>query len=467
MVPYLPKQIAVKALVTYLIALVAVSLAFFSHIMSGWQIALGIVWVSAFFFLANFFSKNDADLPERLFLKKVFFAALMLRIVWIVGSYFFYINVTGRPFSPEAADELGYHLDAEWMAKVSWKLGFNYLQNFKDASDWGFFLYLTALYKVFGSGIFLPRLLNAIMGAITCVATSKLASRTFGQEVGCMAGVMMALMPNLVIYCGYHLKETLMIFLCMAYLERLDYLIRSRKYRFWDILMPTLLAASLFFFRTILGAVAIFSFTTAILVSTVPAMKKNGKRMAIVGWGVLCAVIIVGGNIQTELEGYWEHREENVRLKREQQTLRGNRWARYATGSVMAPMAFVLPFSTMIEVDGQQNQETKHSGNFIRNFMGIFAILAVYEAFRQKKWRDFAMIGSFLLAYLAIIASSGYSNSERFLLPGLPCLIMMWAYGISTLREQTYKWLTPWCLIVIIMEVAWAFFKLGSRGVFL
>ena len=148
------------------------------------------------------------------------------------------------------------------------------------------------------------------------------------------------------------------------------------------------------------------------------------------------------------------------------QTSRGNQWAKYATGTVMAPMVFVLPFATMVDVDQQYGQQEKHGGNYIRNFMGFFAILAIYEAFRRKKWRDFSLIGSFVIAYLGIISLSGFSNSERFLLPGLPCLVLLWAYGISTLRKQTYKFLTPWCVVVCVMNIAWAYFKLGSRGLF-
>ena len=168
----------------------------------------------------------------------------------------------------------------------------------------------------------------------------------------------------------------------------------------------------------------------------------------------------------TEIEGYWEERDENVISKRYEQTLRGNQWAKYATGTVMAPMVFVLPFSTMVNVDQQYGQQEKHGGNFIRNFMGFFAILGVYEAFRRKKWRDFALIGSFVISYLGVVSLSGFSNSERFLLPGLPCLILIWSYGASSLRAQTYKLLTPWCFVVIVMEFAWAYFKLGSRGLF-
>ena len=166
------------------------------------------------------------------------------------------------------------------------------------------------------------------------------------------------------------------------------------------------------------------------------------------------------------MEGYWADRDENVVSKRQQQTSRGNQWAKYATGTVMAPMVFTLPFATMVDVDEQYGQQGKSGGNYIRNFMGFFAILAVYEALRRKKWRDFVLIGAFVIAYLGVVSQSGFSNSERFLLPGLPCLIMMWAYGVSVLRNKTYKLLMPWCLIVFAMEFGWAFFKLGSRGLF-
>ena len=103
--------------------------------------------------------------------------------------------------------------------------------------------------------------------------------------------------------------------------------------------------------------------------------------------------------------------------------------------------------------------------NIAVKFMGFFTFLAIYEALRRKQWRNFVLIGAFVAAYLGVVALSGFSNSERFLLPGLPGLIMMWAYGISTLRAKTYKLLTPWCFVVFAMEFAWAFFKLGSRGI--
>lgn len=257
-----------------------------------------------------------------------------------------------------------------------------------------------------------------------------------------------------------------MLFLEVAFLERLDYVIRERRITIITVLVASVLALSLFFFRTVLGAAAVFSFASTVLFTSSPSMKKGGRRIAFIAWGFLCLLVASGGTIVTEVESYWEGRAENLANKRLEQTSRGNQWAQYATGSVMAPMVLALPFSTMINVSQQYGQQEKHGGNFIRNFMAFFAFLAIYEAFRRKQWRNFSLIGSFALAYLGVVSLSGFSNSERFLLPGLPCLIMMWAYGVSALRAKTFKLLTPWCIVVIVMEIAWAYFKLGSRGLF-
>ena len=466
MIPYFPKKIAHRGIAVYLVSLSLVSVFFVGYTMLWEYILLGILWVTGFFLLTNRWTETWRVYPEKEFVKKLFWVAVGLRLVWVIFSYYYYIQTTGQPFEFGAADSLGYHDEAVWLADSSWSFVWDYYFGSFGVSDIGYSLYLTVLYKIFGPVVIVPRILKAFISAYTCVLLYKLSKRTFGEDTGRMAGIMGALMMNLVVYCGYHLKETEMLFLEVAFLERADYMFRRPKANLWHILVPSLLALSMFFFRTVLGTVAVFSFATAVLLMNTPSMKKGWKRLALIGWGLMCLLVLSGGTIMTEVEGYWERKEDNVLKKRMEQTSRGNQWAQYATGTVMAAMVFVLPFSTMVDVAGQYGQQEKHGGNFIRNFMGFFAILGVYEALRRKKWRDFVLIGSFVVAYLGIVSVSGFSNSERFLLPGLPGLIMIWAYGISTLRKNTFKLLTPWCLVVVAMEFAWAFFKLGSRGLF-
>ena len=468
MIPYFPKQIVSRAILVYIASLTLVSVFFFRHAMSFWYMLLGLVFVVGFFVLTNVLSKDWKDIREGAYLRYIFILALVIRVIWVIASYYYYIDFTGIPFEYGAADSLGYHEEAQWLASEDWSLTWYYYfgEGSTGISDVGYPLYLSVLYRLFGPDIMFPRIIKALLSSFMCILVYRIGQRSFGEEVGRMAGLMCVVMPNLIIYCGYHLKEVEMLFLEVAFLERMDYIIRGKKIGFWSILLVTLLAASMFFFRTVLGIAAVLSAATGILISSTPSMKGGWRRTVLVLYGVLCLVAVSGGTAMTEVEALWEQRDFNATKKRTEQVSRGNQWAIYATGTVMAPMVVVLPFSTMVSVEEQYAQQTKHSGNFIRNFMGFFAILAIIEAIRQKRLREFAMLGVFVFAYLGIVSVSGFSNSERFLLPGLPVLILMWAYGVSELRQKTYFTLVPWCFIVIAMEFGWAFFKLGSRGLF-
>ena len=163
----------------------------------------------------------------------------------------------------------------------------------------------------------------------------------------------------------------------------------------------------------------------------------------------------------------WNGRTSNQALKRETQVRKGYDWAKYATGTVMAPMIFVLPFPTMVDVDEQYNQQLISGGNYVRVFLGGFVLIALYSAlFVKRNWRNLSLLGSFEIAYLGIVAFSGFANSERFLLPGIPVLMVMAAYGVSLVSQRNYRWLKVWYWIVPLIIIGWAYFKLGTRGLY-
>ena len=227
------KQISQRAILTYIIALAIVSVLYFNYTMPLGFIALGIASVLGFFLLTSRWSKDWGARPDSLFARNVFLSALVFRLIWVLGSYFYYLNTYGTPFEYDSADAFSYHEYASWINRsfrTIWDVFALFFTpgNFDGVSDIGYPLYLTLLYKIFGDGILLPRIIKAFIGAYTCVLVYKLGSRTFGEPTGRLAGIMMALMPNLIIYCGYHLKETEMVFLEIAFLERLDYVIRYK-----------------------------------------------------------------------------------------------------------------------------------------------------------------------------------------------------------------------------------------------
>ena len=464
MIPFFPKTIANKGLVMYFVSMAVVSVAFMSYAIGAVWMILGAIEILLFFLLSSSLSRQWQNIPTRLYLRNVFWIALLLRVGWVVFSYFFYMDQTGKPFEFDAADSIGYHEEAKLLSTMSFgEIWNHYFASQSGYSDTGYSFYLTFVYKIFGPSVVVARLFKALYGAIVCLLLYHLACRTVDEKIGRMAGIFAMLMPNLIIYCGLHLKETEMLFLIVAFLERADYVLRAKKFRAWEVMIPIALGVSLFFFRTVLGAVAIVSFVTALVFSQ---GKLTGKRrkIVVVAWVFLVALYFVGGTLINEVEEIWHQRASNQDLKRELQTAQGNQWAKYATGTVMAPMMFVMPFATLVDTD-QQNQLVMHAGNYVRNFMGVFVLIALYSTlFVKKDWRNFTLIGSFAIGYLGVVAFSGFSNSERFLLPGLPCLIVVWVYGISLLNAKSYKFVKYWYWFVPVMEIGWAFFKIGSRG---
>lgn len=465
MIPFFPKKIASKAVLVYIGALTAVTVFFFSYAMSLTFIIMGVVWVVGFFLLSSLCSRRWEKLPSQRFVLNVALTGFGLRMAWVTFSYFFYLYNTGLPFEFDAADSIGYWEDSVWLSTEKWPTIVDYLYtNRSSVSDSGYVFYLTMLCKVIGPNIFLSRVFKALWSTATVLLVYNLAKRNMGEEVGRLAAIFSCFMPNLVIYCGLQLKETEMLFLMVAFMERADYLLRSKKISVLNVLVTVLLLLSLFTFRTVLGIAGVLAFVTGVVFTSASVIGRQ-KRVMLIAWVVVAAFALAGGTLVNEAEGLWEERNSNQETKRLAQTLKGNQWAKYATGTVMAPMMFVLPFPTMVDVDEQYNQQVLSGGNYVRNFLGGFVILAVTTAlFVKKNWRDLSFLGSFVIAYLGIISASGFSNSERFLLPGLPGLLIMAAYGVTMLNARNYKGIKVWYWIVPIMAVAWAYFKLGSRG---
>lgn len=465
MIPFLPKQIASKAIVIYLAALTVVSVSFYRNAMGLTYIIMGIIWVVGFFILSSNCSRQWKDLPTKRFLMNVALTAFGLRIAWVVFSFFFYLFQTGVPFEFDAADSMGYWEDAVWLSTTPLSYIVDYLFSSKDSiSDSGYLFYLSLLCKLVGPNIIVTRIIKAAWSTATVLLLYNFARRNLGEETGRLSAVLACFMPNLIIYCGLQLKETEMLLLMVAFLERTDFLIRSRRYTWWSILVPVLLLLSLFTFRTVLGIAGALAFATAVVFTTTSVIGR-GKRVMIIVWAIIALFAVTGGTIVNEVEGIWESRFENQEAKRSEQTSRGNQWAKYATGTVMAPMMFVLPFPTMVDVDEQYNQQILSGGNYVRNFMGAFVLLAVFSSvFLKKNWRDLSFLGSFVIVYLGIISASGFANSERFLLPGLPGLLIMAAYGITQVNARNYRFVKIWYWIVPLMSIGWAYFKIGSRG---
>ncbi|MDR2684999.1 MAG: hypothetical protein LBB53_06425, partial [Prevotellaceae bacterium] len=376
----------------------------------GWYFyVFGAVAVLAFFNYSHVLTRKWAVYSEKFFIKKLFTTAFIIRLCWVIFSWFFYFAMTGSPFEIDAADSQGYHATAVGLVKN----GFAHEMQYIGLSDLGYPVYLGVLYKIFKVDafgidifivrfiIFVVRLIKSAIGAYTCVLIYRLGSRTFNNEsTGRIAGILCMLMPNLIYYCGINLKEVEMVFLIVFFIERIDLMLRLQKYGVKDVILPFLAVSALFFFRTVLGAVALLSLITALLFSEKKTV--NWRQRIIVGvWAAAVIAYFIGGQIATEVEETWNARTESQANSMNWRSLRkgGNQFAKYFSGTIAAPIIFIVPFPTVVEVQGQDNLKIIHGGNYCKNIIAFFTIFAFFMIIKRKEWRKYILTGSYTVGY--------------------------------------------------------------------
>ena len=453
----------------YLLALLIVSVWFRPYALKPLWMAWGIGAVVFFFLLTWLFHRQWHGNEERLFIRKVFWVALGIRVVYVGAMMFYYYYQTGLSMEYQANDSLYYHFTACHLTNLAREGRFRELfwmlnGNTMGFSDQGYILYLTTLYTCFGKNILIPRLLKALMSAYMCVAIYKLASRSLGEKTGRLAAVMAVFLPQFIHYTGTYMKETELLFLATLALERMDYLIRNKRYTFWNIAFPILLTALTFGFRTIVGMALIAAFILFVLFSEPQLISKKGKRIALASVAVLVLVFLFTPIGWEMLIIFHLNFGESTALVEKYQTL-GLQYAEFASYKYMAPGAFVLPLTNLVNV-ANENQKMMTGTYFVKNYLAFFAMWSIVVAIRDRRWRCFSLIGSFTILYALIIAFSFAFNSERYHLPVLPGFLIMAAFAMTRFRKKDFVFFYSYNGLLLIVIVAWNYLKLAARGLF-
>lgn len=462
---YFPFYFTRSSIIVFIISIFLCTIIFMGNHLPGLWLIFAISEVLFFFYFAAFLSRKWQRIQAKQFIQNIFWLSLILRITWVVFSYFFFLYQTGIPFGFHAADALSYH---HWAETASDKLLEKGFQQFFDSSvgisDMGFPMYLTIIYFLFGNYVIIPRLINTILNSFTVVLIYKLARRNFGESAGRIAAVMAMLLPNFIYYCGLHLKEPLMILLVVAYAERADALLRMNPLKLKSILTVAILAYLLFYFRTVIGITAIFALFTSLLF----ASRQFGnvqKRMITSGWILIFVFIFFSSRISGEVNYMIQNTDiQQTNLEWRAVKEGGNTLATYGRAAIFVPFIFVVPFPTFVSIEMQEQQMLLSGANFIRNIYAFFAMLAIYMIYRRKLLRKYIFLLTFLLVYFAVLAKSSFAISERFHLPAVPFLLIFASYGINTLELKYKKLFTPYVIILIVIIVGWNWFKLAGRG---
>lgn len=451
----------------YLLALLAISLLFREYALQLKWMLWGIGEVSFFFVTTAVFYPRWKNNSTKAFLLKVFFVALFLRVVYAIAIGYYYYYETGMSYEYGAGDSRWYHgtalLCAQWLKQGDIMSVFRYLRySTMGFSDQGYTLWLTLVYAVFGHSLLVPRVFKGLMSAYLCVLVYKLGKRTFGESTGRLTAVLCVFMPIFIQICGIHSKETELIFLSVFALERIDWLFHSKRYTFWNILVPIVLTSLTFGFRTIVGMCLIFSSLVFILLSPDGLVTQRSKIICVASVVVLFLVLLFSP-VGREMKTIYDVGLSEMNYRTESYEAMGLKHSGLAKSWYMAPGTFVLPLAPMVEASPDHNKMI-HGSTYVKNFLGFFAMLAILIAIRQKKWRSFSQIGAYELLYLAFIMFSFAANSERYHEAALPMLILMAAYAMTHLRLKDLRLFYVYCGLLFVALLTWNWLKLSARG---
>ena len=460
------RYISIYGIGVYLLALLVISVVFRDHAMELEWVLWGIGEVLFFFVFTTIFYPRWKNDKPKVFCHKVFWIALAIRLLYVVFSYYYFYNHAGGPFEG-SGDEVGYYTRSALLSKYIRKGDFGFVFDFLKGyslgfSDHGYLIWLTFIHTIFGRKVWVARIFKVLMSAYLCIVVHRLSSRTFGERTGRLAAVMCVFMPLFIQLTGSHIKEMEMIFLSILALERMDYLIRNKKYTLWNILFPILLIGMSFGFRTVIGMCLIFAFLVFVILSPNHLVNRKGKIVALSTTLVVFLVFlftVIGSEMKIV---YMLNFSGTDYLARKYESL-GLKYSELSKSKYLFPGAFVLPLSPMVD-EAPDHNKMFHGTIFIKNFLAFFAMLSIVIAIRQKKCRDFSLIGAYELSYLAIVMFTFTSNSERYHQPAVPLILVMAAYAMTHLRRKDLTLFYIYCGLLFVALFAWNWIKLAARG---
>lgn len=462
---YFPKLLSDRGIVCYVVTLLAVSAIFFNRVLPFQFILFGLVSVIVFFAYSTRLSQSWRKFPPQLFTRKLFTTALTIRVVYVIFIYFYYMEMTGRPHAYHVGDELLYqYLGSLWKAE-GMESFLQQIKQYMDFSDAGYCWWLAIEYKLMGTKVLPARLVKCLIDAFSCVLLYSLAERNFGEAAARMAAIFYMLLFNAWFYCGVTLKETEMAFLVLLFVERGDLVLHSPKITLKEMTLPVMCILIMFTFRTALAAVLFAAMVGALILTTAKQMQTWKKVLYSIAFGVWM-FLTVGVEMVQETQMMWEGRTENQEggymARAEAET--GNSFAKYATASVFAPLIFTIPFSSMVNVYGQENQMMMNGANYIKNIMSGFTIFAVILLLIRGDWRKHVLPLATMCGYLVVLAFSNFAHAERFHFPVLGLEMMFAAFGVTQMTNKHKRWFNIWTIGICIANVLWALIKLRGRG---
>jgi len=256
------------------------------------------------------------DKTDRLFLFRLFVAALLLR--WVVA---FAIHDTNQQafFGGDALtyDAFGNALKQSWLGLVDSHAPWLTRYTRFGSSGWGMFYYVASVYYVIGQNSLAIQLVNAGLGAAICIGAYKVATMIYpNQRVARAAALFSAFSPSLVLWSSQALKDApiaICLVLCALYTLKLRHRFNTRSFVLLLVFMFCLFSLRHYAFYIVFAVIAA-TFLIARAKLTPLRVLQGGLLVVVIG--LAFAYIGAGNTAQQafDLKHIQEFREWGARV---------------------------------------------------------------------------------------------------------------------------------------------------------
>lgn len=450
------------------IILIFFNVSYFSIHTPFFLLFSGLVIIISFFYFLSYFLHYWIITQSKTFVRNLFLVSMIVRIIGVFYLYYLTLlqSPESFPFEINSVDAIFYHNNARLLSDfIGTGDYFSVLRNLSDSkSDWGFQIYLSAIYYMLGDATIFPRLLNCLFGSLSVVYVYNIARKTYSEKHGRVASILTMLMPSFWWFGGMHLKETVMIWLILFYVDSLITIFRAGKLQFKRLIMVIMALISLYYFRVFLPPFLLSISIIYILFNFFSTRRFVRNSLVVI---VFLAMVIVSTNLGiNETMEFGSGDRDNFLSKNIEYSAK-NRSIDLNLSTTLPFMfigAVVTPFPSILMLEERQLPIIAHFQNeIIRNFLYFFVFLGTFFAFGDRfKERSIVLFSGY--GYILILALTGTAFQDRYQLPALPFMIIIMASGILEIKQHQIKWFNIYSILISVAIVWWNLFKINLRG---
>lgn len=418
--------------------------------------------------------KKYYHLKNTLFVKKIFWLSLSLRVFSVLFFYWLFYYITGTEFDVEAKDALFYHASALDISKTFYSGDFSILDILEkyriDFDDSGYSFFLAIIYFLSNDSILFARIIQAIISAYSVILIFKIGNEFWSVETGKNTAIIAMAFPPLLFFTGLHLKETIMVFFILLFILHV-YKIVNDGFNFKRLFYIIISIIFLFSLRTVLAVISVVSLFIYIVINS--RAKVYRKILLSV---VFIAVTVFSLQYLNIFEEVSYKFIAYINLDRETGVLGGRSLNQYSSKQsfakilstpLLAAQSIVSPYPSMVKTNisffNQTLQWYYVGGLFMWNYISYFSFIGLYNSFKNK-FRQNSILFLISIFYTAALVISVYILSIRYNIVKLVLLIFFAGLGMNNLNKKKFHYFLIYSIIVTIVIITWNYVKLKGRG---